>query len=98
MASSKGRLSEAALEKEQARDSHKPEDGGQAGEAIMEYTKEELKEFDRLTRMGSSLDQMDRIKSRLSVRQFIAKHGRAKCDAMFAELRRRDEGVRMRKP
>lgn len=33
----------------------------------MEYTKEELKEFDRLTRMGSSLDQMDRIKSRLSV-------------------------------
>lgn len=30
----KGRLSEAALEKEQTRDSHKPEDGGQAGTAV----------------------------------------------------------------
>jgi len=57
------------------------------------YTKEELSEFDRLTARLSSRDQMTRLNARLrDVPRFVAKHGQAKCNAMFAELQRRDNG------
>ncbi len=45
-----------------------------------------MREFDRLTEMNSSLNQLERIKGRLALRAFIEKHGKEKCDAMFAHL------------
>lgn len=54
------------------------------------YTKDELDEFDLLTAKLSSQNQMDRIEARLDCRQFLGRHGREKCDAMFAELTARD--------
>lgn len=56
----------------------------------VEWTNDELKEFDRLTKKASSFHQLDRIHARLEMPKFIAKHGKEKCDAMFAELQRRD--------
>ncbi|WP_316173549.1 MULTISPECIES: hypothetical protein [unclassified Bradyrhizobium] len=54
------------------------------------YTPEELAEFDRLTREMSSTDQVTRIMGRLHTSKFGSSHGKAKCDAMFAELKRRE--------
>jgi len=54
------------------------------------YTPEELSEFDRLTLETTSLDQMTRIIGRGRLKTFIVEHGKAKCDAMFAELKRQD--------
>lgn len=54
------------------------------------YTAEELREFDLLTSEQSSQHQLVRIKARMAVKAFIAEHGREKCDAMFAELQKRD--------
>ena len=56
----------------------------------MEYTEEELKEFDRLTWMESG-DQMNRIVGRLEMRKFIEKHGKEKCEVMFQEILRREK-------
>ena len=56
----------------------------------MEWTKAELDRFDRLTRKMSSLKQMDRIMARLEIKRFVESHGKAKCDAMFAALKKRD--------
>jgi len=49
-----------------------------------------IAEFERLSDMSSSQDQMDRINARLEFPKFIEKHGRELCDEMFAELKRRD--------
>lgn len=54
---------------------------------IPEWTQDEFDEFDRLTRMLSSLRQMDRITARIDIRNFEAKHGKAKCQAMFDAIR-----------
>lgn len=54
------------------------------------YSAKELKQFDKLTNDMSSLDQLKRINARLRVNSFIAEHGKDKCDAMFAELTKRD--------
>ena len=56
----------------------------------MTYTKDELKEFDRLTNELSSHNQVARIGARMDIKKFIEKHGKEKCDAMFAELQKRD--------
>ena len=50
------------------------------------WTPEELAEFDLLTWMVSSRDQTDRIRGRLDMDKFVEKHGKEKCDAMFAHL------------
>lgn len=55
------------------------------------YTAKELAEFDRITRRMCSLNQMARIEGRVECRKFEAEHGKEKCDAMFAELQRRDK-------
>ncbi|HJV75387.1 MAG TPA: hypothetical protein VJ654_14265 [Noviherbaspirillum sp.] len=49
-------------------------------------TTEELCEFDRLIDMAESENQLDRIAGRIDLRKFVAKHGKEKCDAMFAHL------------
>lgn len=54
----------------------------------IEYTQKELKEFRRLVELGESLQQMDRIESRLEMPKFIERVGREKCDAMFEQLKR----------
>ncbi|HLL28561.1 MAG TPA: hypothetical protein VKT73_13035 [Xanthobacteraceae bacterium] len=58
------------------------------------YTKKQLDEFDYLTWMASSSDQMDRIRARLEMPRFIEKHGKEKCELMFAELKRQDAARR----
>ena len=55
-----------------------------------EYTAEEFEEFDKLTNDASSLDQCTRIAARLAMPNFIKKHGREKCDAMFAKIKETD--------
>lgn len=51
------------------------------------WTAEELAEFDRLVDMVSSSDQMTRLCARMvEIPAFIAKHGKEKCDAMWAHL------------
>ena len=55
-----------------------------------DYTEEELKEFDRLTMRQSSPDQVTRIEARLDMSNFVAKHGKEKCNDMFAALEERD--------
>lgn len=55
------------------------------------YTKELLKEFDRLTMKACSQNQMDRIGAHFDMGRFVEKHGKEVCDAMFAELKAKDE-------
>lgn len=50
------------------------------------WTPEELKEFDRLIDMTSSRDQVQRISGRMDMRKFVDKHGKEKCDAIWAHL------------
>jgi hypothetical protein len=56
------------------------------------YTEAELVDFDRLTLETSSRDQVTRIMARLRLARFVESHGKPKCDAMFAELQRREAG------
>lgn len=55
------------------------------------YTPALLKEFDRLTMKLSSRDQIERIDARTAMPKFIETHGKDVCDAMFAELQKRDK-------
>lgn len=52
----------------------------------MGWTKEEITEFDRLADLQCSQLQMDRISARIAMRDFIAEHGKEKCDAMWNHL------------
>lgn len=61
------------------------------------YTDAELQEFDRLTREMSSADQLTRISGRMAVRRFEADHGKAKCEAMYSALLRRDAAAGKRR-
>lgn len=54
------------------------------------YTKKMLEEFDQLTMDQSSLNGHTRIMARLSLRAFVATHGKDVCDQMFAELKERE--------
>lgn len=55
------------------------------------YTKKLLNEFDRLTLRLSSPVGTERIMARFDVKAFTEKHGKEVCDAMFAELKEKDE-------
>lgn len=51
------------------------------------WSKEELKEFDGLVDKVSSRNQVTRIQARMvEMPAFIEKHGKEKCDAMWAHL------------
>ena len=54
------------------------------------FTDAELREFDRLTMGLSSRDQMTRIRARLDLKEYVAEHGKDKCDAIFTELAKRE--------
>ena len=60
------------------------------------WTDDEIAEFDRLTLEMSSRDQVIRINGRMDMNRFVDKHGRAKCDAMFEEIKRREAEDRKR--
>jgi hypothetical protein len=57
---------------------------------MISYTESELAEFDRLTVLTSSRDQVRRIDGRMKLSHFVTKHGNLKCDEMFAEIKRRE--------
>jgi hypothetical protein len=65
--------------------------GRRAGMSKKPYTKKMLDEFDHLTMLECSQDQLERITGRNGIRRFINEHGRDICDLMFAELKKRDE-------
>lgn len=50
------------------------------------WTKAELKEFDELCDATISAHQVTRISGRMEMNKFIARHGKEKCDAMWAHL------------
>jgi hypothetical protein len=50
------------------------------------WTKEEIEEFDKLLNMTASRNQLKRINGRIDMNAFVKKHGKEKCDAMFAHL------------
>lgn len=56
------------------------------------YTTDELEEFRDLVEAGESQDQLERIRSRLTLPKFIERVGREKCDSMFEVLRAEYEG------
>lgn len=58
-----------------------------------QWTADEIIKFDSLIDCQESRDQMVRIEGRLSMRAFVAEHGRSKCDAMFAHLEEGGERV-----
>jgi hypothetical protein len=55
------------------------------------FTKAELRRFDTLTLATGSCSQVTRISARLKLRAFIEEHGKEKCDAMFAEIMKREK-------
>lgn len=56
-----------------------------------EWNEEELTEFDKACARSESHDQLTRISGRIEVRALVGRHGKGKCDAMFAELLRREK-------
>lgn len=52
----------------------------------MEWTEEEISQFDALIDKQSSHDQVTRISGRLDMKVFIELHGKDKCDAMWKHL------------
>lgn len=50
------------------------------------WTASEITEFDSLVDDVSSASQLARISARMRMREFVDKHGKEKCDAMFAHL------------
>lgn len=61
------------------------------------WTEEELTTFDSLSMATESHDQMTRIKGRLDMNSFVSRHGKVKCDAMWAEILRREKASRSSK-
>lgn len=57
------------------------------------FTERLLKQFDKLTWAMSDRNQVTRITARLAIGPFIEKHGKAKCELMFAELKRREKAA-----
>lgn len=55
------------------------------------WTEDELNEFDELTEMASSRNQLERISGRLGLNKFVLAHGKEKCNAMFAHLTAKDK-------
>jgi len=52
----------------------------------MQWTKEEITEFDRLIEDVSSQNQLSRISGRFGMQDFVNRHGKEKCDAMWLHL------------
>lgn len=52
----------------------------------MTWTQAELDDFDYLVEMASSYGQSDRIRGRLWLTEFMTRHGKEKCDAMYEFL------------
>lgn len=50
------------------------------------WTPEELAEFDRLTEDCASKSRGVRVIGHINMRAFIEKHGKEKCDAMWAHI------------
>lgn len=67
------------------------------GDPPITWTPAELAAFDRYTERLSSRDQMTRLSARLDIDHWIAKHGKAKCDAMHKHLLERDARRKARK-
>lgn len=61
------------------------------GPMYIEWTEEDLAEFDELTNLESSKDQMDRIKARLRWNIFASKFTKDQLDEMHKTLK--DRGV-----
>lgn len=55
------------------------------------WTEDELKEFKRLSELSGSRHQMDRIDARIEMPKFVEKHGKEKCNAMWAHLTAKDK-------
>lgn len=55
------------------------------------YTEADLLEFDHASMDSSSRDQVRRIDGRLKISALVRQHGAEKCDAMFAEILRREK-------
>jgi hypothetical protein len=55
------------------------------------WTADEFKTFAALVDDTGSRNQMTRINARIDMKTFVAAHGKAKCDAMFAELTKTDK-------
>ncbi|UKL14839.1 hypothetical protein [Erwinia phage Gungnir39] len=54
----------------------------------VDWSRDELYEFEKLVDSSSSSNQLERINGRLDMRDFIEKHGKEKCDAMWSHLNR----------
>jgi hypothetical protein len=52
----------------------------------MEWSKEEITEFDRLIDDVSSQNQLSRISCGFAMQDFVNCHGKEKCDAMWIHL------------
>ena len=55
------------------------------------WTANELSQFDHVTMLMSSRDQLQRIQGRLEIKKLVEAFGKKKCDAMFAFLQARDK-------
>lgn len=64
------------------------------GEVAVSWEEHELQQFLGIIEANESMNQLDRIAGRLEMSEFVKRHGRAKCDAMFAEIKRRDAAAR----
>lgn len=52
----------------------------------IEYTTAELEEFKRLYMATGSYDNAQRVIARIDLREFLEKHGKDKCNAMYEKL------------
>jgi hypothetical protein len=52
------------------------------------YTQRELEHFRILVDGTGSMDQMERISSRLALTQFQKDHGKEKCEAIYEQLKK----------
>lgn len=55
------------------------------------FTEAELAEFNTETLKQDSLNNYLRVEGRLAIKRLIAEHGQEKCNAMWAELMRREK-------
>lgn len=51
-----------------------------------EFTEQEFREFDRVSRNTGSRDNALRVVARMELRRLIARHGKPKCDAMWKRI------------
>jgi hypothetical protein len=54
------------------------------------YTPQERRQFKRILDQTGSLSNYERISARLAMERFVADHGKAKCQAMYDAIMRRE--------